>query len=258
MKLNERLAVVTGAAGGIGRAIAERFISEGAFVILIDRDKVALGAMMEKLEPARASTLSMDVTDENSWLSLRDHLATSHGHLHVLVNCAGISGIADVEKTDYTFWRRFLNVNADSVFLAIHHLLPVLAAAKNASIVNIGSTLALKAHADLPAYSASKGAVRNLTRSVALHCARSGYAIRCNSVHPGSTLTPMMAANLGGSEAEREANLQRRLASHPYGQVLGRLALPEDIANAALFLASDEAAYITGVDLPVDGGASIA
>lgn len=256
MILNQSLAVVTGAAGGIGIAIAERFVSEGVRVILVDEDGAGLAKLGSRLG-GNVIAAPMDVTDESAWERLALRLLDEPGRLEILVNCAGISGLNNIEDADFAFWRRFQSINADSVFLAIHYLLPVLKSAADAAIVNIGSTLALKGHADLPAYSASKGAVRNLTRSVALHCARAGYRIRCNSVHPGSTMTPMMAANLGSTEAEREANLSRRLASHPYGQVLGRLALPEDVANAVLFLVSEQAAYITGVDLPVDGGATI-
>lgn len=256
MNLDQSLAVVTGAAGGIGLAVTERLVVEGVKVILVDQDASGLAVAAERLG-SRATIAAMDVTDELAWRRLGQNLLDAPGQLDILVNCAGISGLRNVEDADFTFWRRFQSVNADSVFLAIHYLLPVLKQASDAAIVNIGSTLALKGSADLPAYSASKGAVRNLTRSVALHCARAGYRVRCNSVHPGSTLTPMMAANLGTTEEEREANLTRRLASHPYGQALGRLALPEDIANAVLFLVSDQAAYITGVDLPVDGGATL-
>ncbi len=256
MKLEGRLAVITGAAGGIGAAISDRLLREGARTILVDRDRSALDAVCAR-HTHRSEAVTMDVTDDEAWQALGKRLLDEADGLHVLVTCAGISGLKHIEDADYAFWRQFQSVNADSVFLAIHHLLPALKKAEAAAIVNVGSTLALKAHADLPAYSSSKAAVRSLTRSVALHCARSGYRIRCNSVHPGSTLTPMMAANLGATEAEREANLARRLHAHPYGQVLDRLVLPEDIAAATLFLVSDEAAYITGIDLPVDGGATL-
>lgn len=256
MKLEGRLAVITGAVGGIGAAITNRLLQEGARTLLVDRDQDALDAVCARYTD-RSEGVVMDVTDDAAWQALGKRLLGEPDGLHVLVNCAGISGLKHIEDADYAFWRRFQSINADSVFLAIHHLMPALKRADAAAIVNVGSTWALKAHADLPAYAASKAAVRNLTRSVALHCARAGYRIRCNSVHPGSTLTPMMAANLGATESEREANLARRLQAHPYGQVLGRLVLPEDIAAATLFLVSDEAAYITGIDLPVDGGATL-
>jgi NAD(P)-dependent dehydrogenase (short-subunit alcohol dehydrogenase family) len=252
-RLAHRRALVTGACGGIGAACVDVLLREGASVHGVDRvrDDELLRGWGE-----RVAFTTMDVTEESGWLTLA---ATLHagGPLHVLVNAAGISGLGNVEDVDYAFWTRFQRTNVDSAFLAIHHLLPSLKQAPSAAIVNVGSTLALKPSADLPAYSASKGALRNLTRSVALHCAQRGYRIRCNSVHPGSTLTPMMEANLGDDEEARRRNLERRMQVHPYARALGRIALPRDVANAVLFLVSDEAEFITGVDLPVDGGATI-
>jgi len=245
--------LITGGCGGIGGACAERFIREGARVHIVDQARN--DALLQRLGDA-AIFSAMDVAAESEWQQLVKALEPA-GPLHVLVNAVGISGLVNIEDSDFASWQRFLRINTDSAFLAIHYLLPLLKSAPTASIVSIGSTLALKPGADLPAYSASKGALRNLTRSVALHCARQGYDIRCNSVHPGSTLTPMMEANLGTTEAERQANLAWRMQAHPYANAVGRLAQPEDIANAVLFLASDEAAYITGADLPVDGGATI-
>ena len=251
-RLADRLALVTGACGGIGAACVDTFLREGARVHAVDvrRDDGLLARW-----GGDVSFTAMDITDESAWRGLAAALAPA-GALHVLVNAAGISGLRDVEAADYAFWSRFQRINSDAVFLSIHHLLPLMKSAPAAAIINVGSTLALKPSADLPAYSASKGALRNFTRSVALHCAMQGYRIRCNSVHPGSTLTPMMEANLGSSAEERERSMARRMAAHPYSRSIGRIALPQDVANAVLFLASDEAAFITGVDLPVDGGAT--
>lgn len=252
-RLAGRHAVVTGACGGIGAACVDVFVREGARVHAIDLRQDA--DLLARWGDAVSFT-AMDVTDEAAWRAIAEDPRRSDAPLHVLVNAAGISGVRDVEAVDLAYWSRFQRINVDAVFLAIHHLLPRLKSAPAASIVNIGSTLALKPSGDLPAYSASKGALRNLTRSVALHCANRGYRIRCNSVHPGSTQTPMMTANLGRTEAEQARNLARRMQAHPYANSLGRLAVPEDIANAVLFLASDEAAFVTGIDLPVDGGAT--
>lgn len=251
-RMEGKQALITGGCGGIGAACAAQIVAEGGRVHLVDRTRQQ--AVLDRLGDAAAFT-AMDVGREADWQSLCD--ARGDEPLHVLVNAAGISGLRDIEAADFAWWREFQSANADSVFLAIHYLLPALKAAPAAAIVNIGSTLALKASADLPAYGASKAALRSLTRSVALHCARAGYRIRCNAVHPGSTLTPMMAANLGSTEAERQENLARRMAAHPYAKALGRIATPEDVAQAVVFLASDDAAFITGADLPVDGGATI-
>lgn len=255
MSFSGQRVFITGGFGGIGFACAERFANDGAKVFLLDRH-----VDEDKADQLGAVALAIELGDDSAWQALLKHPALTevfdHG-LDVLVNSAGISGLKDIEQADYAWWRSFQEANSDSVFLAIHHLMPALKAAPSASIVNIGSTLALQPSPDLPAYTASKGAVRNLTKSVALHCAREGYKIRCNSVHPGSTVTPMMAANLGSTEEEREANLSRRMSVHPYSNSVHRLATPEDIANSVCFLASDQASFITGADLPVDGGATI-
>lgn len=253
MRLRGRRALITGGSGGIGAACASAFAREGAHVCIVDvRENRAL---LEELGDS-ASFYEMDITVEDQWLSLRDALLELGG-VDILVNAAGISGLRDIEAADFAFWQRFQRVNTDSVFLAIHHLLPLLKRAERAAIVNIGSTLALKPSADLPAYSASKGALRNLTRAVALHCAQRGYPIRCNSVHPGSTSTPMMQANLGNTPKEQADAMARRMAAHPYSRSIGRIASPEDVAKAVVFLSCDDSEFITGVDLPVDGGATL-
>lgn len=260
-RLEGRRALITGAGGGIGSACADRLLAEGASVHLVDLDPAALARSMAELAGRhgahRVWTHRIDVTRDDDWATLATGFEREFGALHVLVNAAGISGLRDIEAADFPWWRRFQSINADSIFLSIHHLLPALKASDNAAIVNIGSTLALKPSAQLPAYSASKGSLRNLTKSVALHCANAGYRIRCNAVHPGSTLTPMMEANLGASEQERQDNMAWRMSVHPYSNAIGRIATPADIAAAVAFLVSDDAAFVTGIDLPVDGGATI-
>ncbi|MFM7121289.1 MAG: SDR family NAD(P)-dependent oxidoreductase [Gammaproteobacteria bacterium] len=252
-RLLGRRALIVGGSGGIGAACAQTFVREGAHVHVVE---VSENADLVR-DLGRAVTVhQMDITSESAWRSLVQELAPA-GSVDVLVNAAGISGLRDIESASFEWWKRFQSINSDGVFLAIHYLLPLLKRAPSASIVNVGSTLALKPAADLPAYSASKGALRNLTRSVALHCANRGYRIRCNSVHPGSTVTPMMLANLGQTAEEHAAAMERRMLAHPYARSIGRLALPEDVANAVLFLSCDESAFVTGIDLPVDGGATI-
>ena len=250
-RVQDRNIMVTGACGGIGAACVDLFLREGARVHAVDQRRN--DTLLERWGDQVHFT-AMDVTEDAAWYALAR--STEHIALHVLVNAAGISGLKDIEAADYAFWSRFQRINVDGVFLAIHHLMPRLKSAANASIVNVGSTLALKPSGDLPAYSASKGALRNLTRSVALHCANHGYRIRCNSVHPGSTLTPMMEANLGATAEEREKSIAMRMAAHPYARSLGRLISPADVASAVLFLSCDESEFITGIDLPVDGGAT--
>lgn len=249
MRLEGKTAIVTGAATGIGKATVERFLQEGATVTGVDLANAPLEH--ERLEWAR-----FDVSDESAWQALAA-TTFSKGALDILVNNAGVSGLKSFDELDLDFWRRFQRVNVEAVLLGTQALYPALKRSGAASIVNIGSLLGLRPASIAPAYAASKGALINMTKSLALHFAERGELIRCNLVHPGSTLTEMMDKNLGSTEAEREANLQRRMAVHPLSKALGHLPMPEDMANAILFLASDEARYITGAQIPVDGGASL-
>lgn len=256
MKLAGKTALVTGAAGGIGTAIARLFAQEGARLVLADRSEEALGGLVQELGQI-ASAEIIDVSCPDQWDSLADRIGQVHGKLHVLVNNAGISGIGDIDSIDADFWSRFQRINADSIFHSVRALAPLLRRAGHASIVNIGSILALRPSPQLPAYSAAKASLRAQTKAYALHFAQRGEYIRCNAVHPGSTLTPMMEANLGTDPAEREERYRQRVAVHPLGAATGRLVLPEDVAKAVLFLACEDSAFITGIDLPVDGGATI-
>lgn len=254
--MQDKTAIVTGGSGGIGAAICELFVTEGARVLIADIVEDEGRDLADRLGP-QAEFIPLDVTHIEAWQDLAKRLEGAQSPLHCLVNNAGISGLKNIEDADFEWWRRFQSVNCDSVYLGIRALLPALRKGMPASIVNIGSTLALKANGDLPAYCASKGALRQLTKSVALYCAHRGDNIRCNAVHPGSTMTDMMKKNLGATEQEKNANMAARMSVHPFSKALGRIASPGDIARAVLFLASDEAAFITGVDLPVDGGATL-
>jgi NAD(P)-dependent dehydrogenase (short-subunit alcohol dehydrogenase family) len=240
MRLAGKVALVTGAAGGIGSAIVARFRAEGATVHATDR---ASGPGIDPL----------DVTQAADWDAAHARVAQLHGRLDILVHNAGISGFLPLERLEPADWQRFLDVHATGAYLGTRALLPLMKAAPTAAVVAIGSTLALRPAGPLPAYAAAKGALRNFCRSVALDLAGQGLAIRVNSIHPGSTETAMMEANLSADPGGRA----RRMAAHPLAKALGRLVRPEDVAAAALFLASDEAAYITGIDLPVDGGATV-
>jgi NAD(P)-dependent dehydrogenase (short-subunit alcohol dehydrogenase family) len=243
MRLAGKVALVTGAASGIGAAIAALFRSEGATVIATD-----LGSA-DGPTPVEA----LDVTQEAAWRAAVEHVRAAHGRLDVLVHNAGISGFVPLADLEEAAWRRFLDTNVGSVYLGTRHMMPLLEAAPTASIIAIGSTLSLRPAWALPAYSASKGAMRNLIKSIALDCAQRGTRIRANSVHPGSTETPLMAANIA-SDPEGH---RRRMAVHPLCRGWDELIQPDDVARAALFLASDDSRMITGIDLPVDAGATI-
>ena len=245
-----RTALVTGAAAGIGKAIAERLLEEGAARIVA----------LDIAEPGdtisdRVDWHRFDVAKRANWEGLAAHL--DDAPIHALVNNAAISGLIPFDSLDDETWRRFQGINLDAVLYAVQSLYPALQRADAASVVNIGSFIGLRPAGIAPAYEASKGALINLSKSLAKQFAMRGENIRCNMVHPGSTMTEMMANNLGDTSAEREANIARRMAVHPLSKALGRLPSPEDMAGAVAFLVSDDAAYITGIDLPVDGGASI-
>jgi NAD(P)-dependent dehydrogenase (short-subunit alcohol dehydrogenase family) len=240
MRLAGKAALVTGAAGGIGSAIAARFAAEGAEVTGAD---IAPGD----------GIVPLDVTREAEWHEIADALRHRHGRLDALVLAHGISGFRPLAGLDQAEWTRVLTVNATSAYLGVRTLMPIMEAAPTAAIVAIGSTLGLRPVGQLPAYAASKGALINLVKAIATDCARRGTRVRANCIHPGSTETAMLEANLAGDPEGRA----RRMAAHPLSRGWGRLVAPGDVASAALFLASDEAAYITGIDLPVDGGATI-
>ena len=248
-RLQGKTAVVTGAASGIGWGIAQLFASEGAAVVLCDVDAAALAtrrALLESGEAGRGGPHEQhvcDVTSEADWERMLDAIQARYGRVDVLVNNAGIAAEGAIEDVTLEAWRRVMAVNLDGTFLGCKHAVRRMKQTGGGSIVNISSIGGLKGSMTGPAYGASKAAVWNLTRTVALSCARNGYGIRCNSLHPGLTHTPMM------DRASPEM-ITRLVAGIP----LGRLAEPLDIARAALYLASDESSYTTGTSLVVDGG----
>lgn len=204
--------------------------------------------------------IRQDVTDENQWRVVVEQIDHQYGALHVLINNAGIEGPfdqSDPERTRLSDWQAIQRVNAEGVFLGCRSTIPLLRRSGGGSIVNVSSTAALVAGADFMAYGASKAAVQHMTKSVALHCARDRSRIRCNSVHPGSILTPMLQ-RIFEQTARRlamsiEQLIERTRAAIPQGE----FQVPEDVANAVLFLASDEAKHITGTALVIDGGITL-
>jgi NAD(P)-dependent dehydrogenase (short-subunit alcohol dehydrogenase family) len=246
MRLRDKVALITGAAVGIGAEIAKRFAAEGAQVVIGDVNAVEARTTSESIRRSGGSARSvpLDVTKEESWKEALDGIRTAEGRLDVLVNNAGITKRISITEMPLEDFERIMAVNVRGVFLGIKHALPFMKQGGGGSIVNISSICGLVGHKlTNETYTTSKGAVTLLTKSVAVRYARDN--IRCNSIHPGTVDTPMVQALFTDPEKKRE-----RLDEVP----LGRLATAQDVANAALFLASDEAGFITGAALPVDGG----
>jgi 3(or 17)beta-hydroxysteroid dehydrogenase len=249
-----KVAMVTGAGLGIGRGIAIGLAEAGADVVLAartvaDLDEVA--ALVRSLG-RQALVVPTDVTDAAACERLVALAVEKFGRLDILVNNAGIALSQDFETTTLDDWRRVMAVNLDGVFLGCKHAVRVMKAGGGA-IVNLSSVAGLIGDPRLAAYCASKGGVRLLTKSVALHCARRGYGIRCNSVHPSFVETPMLDAMLARARDPAKAR-----AGYAAAAPLGRIAQPNDVAQMILFLASDESAFTTGAEFVVDGGLTAA
>jgi len=247
-RLRDKTCIVTGAARGIGRAIAARFHDEGARVIVTDIDKVmgaataaAIGCGFEPL----------DVRDEADWQRLAGIVPVAD----VVVNNAGVTGFEagmtphDPEHASLADWREVHRVNLDGTFLGCRYAIGAMKGAGAGSIINISSRSGLVGIPGAAAYASSKAAIRNHSKTVALYCAQQGWRIRCNSIHPAAILTPMWAPMLG-SGPDREDRMQALVADTP----LKRFGMPEEVAAIAVMLASDEATYVTGTEVSIDGG----
>jgi NAD(P)-dependent dehydrogenase (short-subunit alcohol dehydrogenase family) len=247
-RLNNKACVVTGAAQGIGRAIAARFHDEGAIVILTDLDEAAgaaaaadIGCRFEKL----------DVREEADWL----HLAKCVPVADVVVNNAGVTGFEhgivahDPEDASLADWREVHRVNLDGTFLGCRSAIGAMKGRGTGSIINISLRSGLVGIPLAAAYASSKAAIRNRSKTVALYCAQQGWKIRCNSIHPAAISTPIWEPMLGDGP-DREAKMQALVADTP----LKRFGTPEEVAAIAVLLASDEAAYMTGAEVTIDGG----
>jgi 3(or 17)beta-hydroxysteroid dehydrogenase len=250
-RLQGKVALVSGAARGIGAAIASAFVREGATVWVSDRDATGAAELATRLG---AHSARLDVREEADWIQVMASLIDTAGRLDVLVNNAGISGLEqgarhDPEHASLADWRAVMAVNLDGVFLGCKHALRAMRRHGSGSIINISSRSGLVGVPAAAAYAASKAAVRNHTKSVALYAAEQGLAVRCNSIHPGAILTPMWEPMLGEGAA-REAALAQLVADVP----LRRFGRPEEVAALAVLLASDECAYMSGAELSVDGG----
>lgn len=256
-RVQDKIALVTGGASGIGRGCALRLAEEGAIVVVSDIDDALGETTTNDIRNAggQAEYLHHDVTDEDAWRNVVETIRSRHGGLNILVNNAGIGiggSILDLSLAD---WQRQQAINLDGVFLGVKHCIPLMRDSGNGSIINMSSVAGLKGSANLAAYNATKGGVRLFTKGVALECGQQRWPIRVNSVHPGIIDTPIWTkVNLDFlQEGENALDLD---SMAELAVPTGIKGLPRDIANGVLFLASDEASYITGTELVIDGGLS--
>ncbi|WP_421839940.1 SDR family oxidoreductase [Novosphingobium sp.] len=247
-RLKNKTCVVTGAARGIGRAIAARFHDEGAVVIVTDIDATAGAATAAEIgcrfEP-------LDVREEAGWLRMARIIPAAD----VVVNNAGVTGFEggmaphDPENASLADWREVHRVNLDGTFLGCRYAIGAMKESGTGSIINISSRSGLVGIPGAAAYASSKAAIRNHSKTVALYCAQQGWRIRCNSVHPAAILTPIWEPMLGNGP-DRDAKMKAFVADTP----LKRFGMPEEVAAIVVTLASDEATYVTGTEVNIDGG----
>jgi NAD(P)-dependent dehydrogenase (short-subunit alcohol dehydrogenase family) len=246
MRLENKVALITGAASGMGASMARIFAREGAKVVVADVLEDEGKAIVAEITKANGAAIfrRLDVTSETEWKAVVDASVAEFGKLDILVNDAGLSGSAVEDLFDTAAWDLLMAVNARGVFLGMKFAIPIMKAAGGGSIVNISSISGITGQQHIHvAYNASKGAVRTLTKAAAVQ--HGADNIRVNSIHPG--LMPPMRSSKRTADPEVRARMLRQVP-------MGRAGRPEEVANAVLFLASDEASYITGAELYVDGG----
>ena len=244
-RLAGKAALITGAASGIGRATVHLFHAEGAKIAATDRNEAALA----EVKPFADLVLPQDVTDEARWRQIVDIAVAAFGRIDILVNCAGIALKGNIETATLDDWRKTHAVNVEGTFLGCREGIRAMKETGGGSIVNLSSVAGVIGDAQSAAYCASKGAVRLLTKSAALHCGRAGYNIRLNSVHPSFADTPMVQELIASSK-----NPERVREGLMRAAPMGRMGKAEEVAQTILFLASDELSFTTGAEFMVDGG----
>lgn len=252
-RVQGKMAFVTGGAQGLGEAIGKMLAREGAKVTLTDVNGAGAEKVAAEINAAHgegtAFAFQHDVTDEARWQEVLNAAHEAMGGLNILVNNAGIGSLGSVEDENYDMFKKVQTVDVDSIFLGCKYAIPLMRAHGLGSIINISSIAGIIASANYVSYNTAKAAVRHISKSIALHCAKGGQ-IRCNSVHPVFINTPILdrTKEMFGEE-EALAKLGRQIP-------LGKVGEPDDIAYAVLYLASDESKLVTGIELKVDGGIS--
>ncbi|WP_432200031.1 SDR family oxidoreductase [Erythrobacter sp. W53] len=251
-----KLALVTGAAQGLGRAHSMRLAEEGARVLCTDVNLAGAAETAKLINEAQgadtAFAIAHDVTDPIQWETAVDAAREQLGGLNVLVNNAGIGVPGNIEDCDFGDWQRCFAINVDSIFHGCQKALPLMREHAPGSIVNISSIAGLIASDTMPAYNASKAAVWMLSKSIALHCAKKNMQIRCNSIHPTFVDTPILDGTAKAASLDKEVLMDKLARQIP----LKFVGEPNDIANAVVYLASDESRFMTGAELKLDGGIS--
>ncbi|MGB0907126.1 MAG: glucose 1-dehydrogenase [Maricaulaceae bacterium] len=248
-RLTGKVAIITGGSRGLGEATARAMAAEGAAVLITDL-RAELGEAVAAditVGGGKAAFLTQDVTDEARWAEVFAHAQAEFGAANVLVNNAGIALVGTIEDTSYADWRKTQAVNMDAVFLGTQAAVRHMKESGGGSVINISSIEGIVGNPVAFAYNASKGAVRILTKSAAIYCAKAGYGIRVNSVHPGFVPTDMV---MDAVPLAPEGFVDEALAMTP----MNRFGEPSEIANGVVFLASDESSYMTGSELVIDGG----
>lgn len=249
-KTGKKTALVTGAASGLGKGIAQRLHADGYAVVMTDIQDDAGEALAASLGP-NASYQHLDVTSEEQWDRVLAEIA-AEGSLELVINNAGIGAMATIEETDLALWQSVFAVNSTGVYLGCRKAIVHMNRERDCSIINISSALGKKALAVTCAYSATKAAVVSLTESTALHCAQQGYSIRCNAILPGFIETPLLRESVESSE-DPQALEAYFTDFHP----VGRLGQIKEVAGAVSYLSSPGASFITGISMPVDGGMTL-
>jgi len=244
-----KVAIVTGAASGMGKADAQLLAAEGAKVVVADMNEADGRAVADAIGD-NAVFMRLNVTDEDNWKSVIAATMEKFGRLDILVNNAGIIALGNIVDTTLESWRLVNSVNSDGVFLGCKHAIPVMAKSGGGSIINMSSVAAIHGQSFVAAYTASKGAVRALTKSIAMYCKEQKNRIRCNSIHPDGVKTPMVVKVATGKETATQADIDA------LGK-FGNMCEPEDIANLVLYLASDESRFVNGAEMLIDNAATI-